>query len=94
VPFVWQLYPQNDGAHAAKLDAFLDHLLDRAPPSLASLRELFAAWNGLAPAERFRSAWASLDTGSWADHCRRFSARSAGEVDLTSALLDFVALKR
>ena len=23
-PFVWQVYPQHDGAHAAKLEAFLD----------------------------------------------------------------------
>ena len=26
-PFVWQIYPQHDGAHAAKLDAFLDRCL-------------------------------------------------------------------
>jgi hypothetical protein len=26
-PFLWQLYPQDDGAHLAKLDAFLDRFL-------------------------------------------------------------------
>jgi uncharacterized repeat protein (TIGR03837 family) len=44
VPCVWQIYPQDDEAHAAKLQAFLDWL---RPP--ADLRALVLAWNGLAP---------------------------------------------
>ena len=32
-PFVWQLYPQDDGAHAIKLEAFLQALA--LPPALA-----------------------------------------------------------
>lgn len=44
VPCIWHLYPQDDGAHAAKLQAFLDWL---QPP--ADLRDFFLAWNGLAP---------------------------------------------
>ncbi|TWO72642.1 elongation factor P maturation arginine rhamnosyltransferase EarP [Caenimonas sedimenti] len=39
-PLVWHLYPQADGAHLPKLDAFLDWL--EAP---ASLRNFHAAWN-------------------------------------------------
>jgi uncharacterized repeat protein (TIGR03837 family) len=43
-PFVWQLYVQGDGAHVAKLAAFLDRFLAGAPPDLAStLRTLFNA---------------------------------------------------
>ncbi len=41
-PFVWQIYPQDDGAHHAKLEAFLDWL--QAP---AGWREVHRAWNGL-----------------------------------------------
>jgi uncharacterized repeat protein (TIGR03837 family) len=41
-PFVWQIYPQHDNAHQAKLLAFLDWL--EAPPSM---REAHLAWNGL-----------------------------------------------
>lgn len=41
-PFVWQIYPQDDGAHRAKLEAFLDWL--QAP---AGWREVHRAWNGL-----------------------------------------------
>jgi len=45
-PFVWQLYPQDDGAHLPKLEAFLDWL--QAPDSL---RRFHLVWNGAAPAE-------------------------------------------
>ena len=41
-PFVWQIYPQHDGAHGPKLEAFLDMLA--APPSLKSFHR---SWNGL-----------------------------------------------
>ena len=40
--FVWQIYPQDDGAHHAKLTALLDRM--DAP---ASLRTFMASWNGM-----------------------------------------------
>lgn len=42
-PHVWHIYPQDDGAHAAKLDAFLDRWLMGAPASLSS--DVRAAWH-------------------------------------------------
>jgi uncharacterized repeat protein (TIGR03837 family) len=41
--FIWHIYPQDDRAHHAKLEAFLDWL--QAPPCL---RRMHALWNGLA----------------------------------------------
>ena len=41
-PFVWHIYPQDDDAHHAKLEAFLDWL--QAP---ADLRRLHLVWNGI-----------------------------------------------
>jgi uncharacterized repeat protein (TIGR03837 family) len=41
-PFVWQIYPQDDAAHHAKLEAFLD--MAQAPDSL---RQFHRVWNGL-----------------------------------------------
>ena len=41
---VWQIYPQDDDAHHAKLEAFLDVL--EAPESL---RHFHRVWNGTAP---------------------------------------------
>ena len=40
-PFIWHIYPQEDGAHHAKLEAFLDWL--QAPDSL---RRFHLIWNG------------------------------------------------
>ena len=42
-PLVWQLYPQSDDAHLAKLAAFMDFI--DAP---ASFRDFHAAWNNAA----------------------------------------------
>lgn len=41
-PFVWHIYPQDDQAHHAKLEAFMDWL--QAPESL---RRYHRVWNGL-----------------------------------------------
>lgn len=60
-PLVWQAYPQSDGAHHAKLGAFLDWL--QAP---ASLRQAHNAWNSL-PTEGAAGppAWPALDLPAW-----------------------------
>jgi len=94
-PFVWQLYVQDDGAHAAKLDAFLARFLAGAPPALATaLRALFARWNGtgggaLAPPlsePTLRAAWLAL--------CARWRETLATQDDLVTRLLRFVEAKR
>ena len=41
-PFIWQIYPQQDQAHHAKLEAFLDWL--DAPDSL---RDYHRLWNDI-----------------------------------------------
>jgi len=41
-PFIWHIYPQDDQAHHAKLDAFLDWL--QAPDNL---RKAHRVWNGI-----------------------------------------------
>ncbi len=45
-PFVWHIYPQDDNAHHAKLEAFLQWL--QAPQSL---RQFHRIWNGMDQAE-------------------------------------------
>ncbi|MDB5341564.1 MAG: hypothetical protein JWN70_7183 [Planctomycetaceae bacterium] len=46
-PFVWQIYPQAENVHLAKLDAFLDrYLAELKPPSMAeAVRRCWQAWN-------------------------------------------------
>lgn len=47
-PFVWQIYPQNDNAHHAKLEAFLDaYLVNMDAKTAAHIRAVHHAWNDL-----------------------------------------------
>ena len=93
-PFLWQAYPQDDGAEAAKVEAFLATLLADASVDMAvSVRSLFARWNGID--DRDASAPTELpDPVAWAALCTRWRDRLAVQPDLVSALLRFVASKR
>ncbi len=91
-PFVWQFYPQGDGAHHAKVEAFLRRYLAGADGAWAvPVRALWRAWNGAGP-------WAGLPgpasctpwrawAGAWRD-------RLAGQADLCTQLIGFAREKR
>ncbi|PKO62404.1 MAG: elongation factor P maturation arginine rhamnosyltransferase EarP [Betaproteobacteria bacterium HGW-Betaproteobacteria-18] len=84
-PFVWQIYPQHDGAHAHKLKAFLDSL--QAP---ASLRAFHFSWNGLkllAAASRD----APFAPNDWQVCATQAKARLLQQGDLATQLLSFIA---
>jgi len=94
-PFVWQLYVQDDGAHVAKLAAFLDRFLAGAPSGLASaLRTLFERWNGTASAPLPAAMADATTMAAWAAHCRRWRDALATQDDLAARLLRFVESKR
>jgi uncharacterized repeat protein (TIGR03837 family) len=82
--FVWQIYPQLDGAHAAKLEAFLDWL--QAPPDL---REFHHVWNGLK-----QGKLPLIDWRGWTACAQAARARLLQQSDLVTQLLDFVEEKR
>ncbi|GAD21486.1 elongation factor P maturation arginine rhamnosyltransferase EarP [Acidovorax sp. MR-S7] len=89
-PFVWHIYPQHDGAHHAKLHAFLDWL--QAP---ASLRHAHALWNGLEGLPQ-APALPPLDTAllaEWGACVRAARARLLQQSDLLTQLLGFVSEK-
>jgi uncharacterized repeat protein (TIGR03837 family) len=45
-PFVWHIYRQEENAHLAKLDAFMDRYTKEMPPTAANtLRSFWKAWN-------------------------------------------------
>ena len=87
-PFIWQIYPQDDGAHRAKLAAFLDVL--GAPPLV---RNWHAQWNALVP-------WSGdlplqLDAESpWPAWVGALQCGLAQQTDLLSGLLAFVAERK
>ncbi len=86
-PFVWQIYAQDDGAHRAKLDAFLALFLAGAEPALAvQVRAAFHECNGVAPATH---VLASSD--AWRRHCIGWRDRLLAQSDLATQLLGFVA---
>ncbi|MBE0473266.1 elongation factor P maturation arginine rhamnosyltransferase EarP [Rhodoferax sp.] len=84
-PFVWQTYPQHDGAHAHKLAAFLDWL--QAP---ASLRAFHQQWNGLGPSAA-PPGDAQFAPDDWQLCATQAKARLQQQQDLTSQLLSFTA---
>ena len=88
-PFVWQIYPQSDAAHEAKLEAFLDAFLDGTEPAFATdLRALWRFWNGLGGALRWP------DPAAWRRHCGNWRTRLAAQPDLGSQLLGFARERR
>lgn len=88
-PFVWHIYAQHDGAHRAKLAAFLARFLDGASPDLA--RACTALWNdwneGCTPLA------VPPDARAWLGHCRAWRERLWARPDLVTGLLRFVREK-
>ncbi len=82
--FVWQIYPQSDGAHLHKLQAFLDML--QAPPSL---RDFHRVWNAGTAA-----TLPAMASGAWTDTVRAARQRLLAQADLTTQLMCFVTQHR
>ena len=80
-PFIWQIYPQHDGVHLAKLDAFLG-MMD-AP---ASLKIAHQVWNSSAN----EAIFPDLELGIWAKSARNLGRKLRLQVDLASSLIAFV----
>jgi len=79
-PFVWHIYPQDDNAHHAKLDAFLDWL--QAPDSL---RRFHRVWNGIDA-----TPLPALDPdtlANWAECTREVRQQLLAQKDLCNQLL-------
>jgi uncharacterized repeat protein (TIGR03837 family) len=82
-PFVWHIYPQGDGAHAAKLDAFLDWL--QAP---ADLRLFHHVWNGLNA-----QPLPAVNLAAWGALVQAARQRLLAQPDAATQLMAFVDTK-
>ena len=93
-PFLWQIYPQDDGAHAAKLAAFHTRWLTGAPPDLATMvRAASTAWNGLAPLVARPAGVAGIvlpPLADWQAHAQAWRTHLGSLPDLTTNLRAFV----
>jgi uncharacterized repeat protein (TIGR03837 family) len=93
-PLLWHIYAQPDGAHAAKLEAWLDRYLECAPAALAAaVRQAHRAWNGLAgetsPADALAAA--TDPAAGWAQHALAWRSRLRAQADLATQLIAFAA---
>jgi uncharacterized repeat protein (TIGR03837 family) len=94
-PFVWQAYPQDDGAHGPKIRAFLDLALAGAEATVAdTLRAWTAGWNGLDDPAAPLPAWTPETLAATGAASRAWRDRLRGSTDLVSRLLAFVQEKR
>jgi uncharacterized repeat protein (TIGR03837 family) len=87
-PFIWQLYFQADGAHAPKLEAFLDCFEASAGP-VDGLRALWRAWNGLGP---WPDRWP--ETSAWQAATQRWRDALGAQENLMTRLKRFVEARR
>ena len=94
-PFVWQAYPQQDGAHGPKIEAFLDLALAAAVPDAAEpLRDWTAAWNALDDPVAPLPAWTPQTLAATGAAARAWRDQLRGSTDLAGRLLAFVREKR
>ena len=84
-PFVWQIYPQDDGAHGPKLEAFLDML---AAPS--GLRAFHGVWNGL----ESQTLPLLADLKDWQQTATDSRSKLVQQADLTTGLVEFALKNR
>jgi uncharacterized repeat protein (TIGR03837 family) len=82
-PFVWHIYPQDDNAHHAKLEAFLDWM--QAPESL---REAHRVWNGMEDGALPLLTAETLHFWSPNIHAKR--QQLSNQTDLLAQLIHFI----
>ncbi|WP_298011419.1 elongation factor P maturation arginine rhamnosyltransferase EarP [uncultured Aquabacterium sp.] len=88
-PHVWHIYEQDDGVHAAKLDAFMARWMACWPAPLArDVSAWWRAWNGLAPWPDALPAWP--DPTGWGAATLHARAALQAEPDLVTQLIAFV----
>jgi uncharacterized repeat protein (TIGR03837 family) len=88
-PMVWQIYPQEAGAHWPKLRAFLDRYCADLPlPAAAALIAFHESWNG---GGKGIPDWESLwkHRASLEKHAQEWANRLIKNEDLTTKLVNF-----
>ena len=96
-PFLWQIDPQHDGAHAAKLATLLTQASQTAdPPLAAAIRRAAWRWNGLSATED-ADAWALLNSppsmSAWGELCAAWGTELQTQPDLATQLMAFADAK-
>lgn len=88
-PMVWQIYPQEEGAHWRKLSTFLDLYCDGLEPDASmALQAFWGAWNdGVGAGQTWPGFW--RQRRALEAHAVRWAERLGAHGDLARALVDF-----
>ncbi|MBK5105773.1 MAG: elongation factor P maturation arginine rhamnosyltransferase EarP, partial [Burkholderiales bacterium] len=90
-PLLWHIYPQQEGAHRPKLQAFLELYCAGLPPEIAAaVTQLWQAWNQ-GDAAAVESAWPAFwrYRDELQAHARLWAGRLAKTGDLANNLAQF-----
>lgn len=92
-PLIWQIYPQTEGTHLVKLEAWLE--MADLPQELGAL---LRTWNADTfetsnLTQQLRYALSQDAYAQWSRHALALSHALAQETDFAQALVDFCALK-
>ncbi len=90
-PFVWQIYPQREGAHWPKLNAFLNLYTAKMAAQLAAdLYVLWYSWNG--KGEEDASVWSLIFNNliAFQQHQNLWTRQLQCQTDLASNLVGFI----
>jgi uncharacterized repeat protein (TIGR03837 family) len=82
-PLIWHIYPQDDNAHHAKLEAFLDWM-----QASQSLRQAHRVWNGIQAGE-----WPALNEETlqiWIHNTQIKRHQISEQTDLVTQLIHFM----
>lgn len=92
-PLVWQAYPQAEGAHWAKIAAFVQIYRQGLDAEAgAALEDLWNAWNaGTPPAAAWERYWRCRDR--YTGHAEGWAEQVAGLGDLAANLVQFCKQK-
>jgi uncharacterized repeat protein (TIGR03837 family) len=88
-PLIWHIYEQDDDAHWAKLDAFLElYLAGLSTEAGQALTEVWRHWNA---GQAMTQSWNALEKHrrELAAHAERWCLEQALQDDLTTALVTF-----
>lgn len=88
-PFVWQIYPQHDGVHERKLQAFLSEMLQAfSAPQARAVRQFMRWWNRLETPLPMPPEW--VQWADWRRDLQPWTDALCAQPDLVTQLTTFV----